>query len=129
MGLGNPIINEVGRLRSGWRLIIYIALFLALNFVVATVVRVAYVLTFNKLSPLPHAEYISDFLFRCMLLVLALVSGYLCAKFLEGLPWRSLGLTLHQGWFRDLVIGSLMGILTLAIAVGIGAVSGSLRFT
>ena len=129
MGLRNPIINEVGRLRSGWRLIIYVALFVALNFVVATVVRAAYVFVFYKLSPIPHAEYISDFLFRCILLVLALVSGYLCVRFLEALPWRSLGLTLHQGWFRDLVIGSLIGILTLVIAVGIGAATGSLRFT
>src|SRR5215510_1668790 len=113
MTLGAAFINEFGRLRSGWRLIIYVALFVALNFVAATVVRVAFALLFNKLPPIPHAEYISDFVFRCVLLLLALVSGYVCTKFLEGLPWRSLGLTLHAGWFRDLLIGSLLGILTL----------------
>ncbi len=129
MKLGNPFSNEFGRLRSGWRLLIYIVLFLALNFVVTTVVRIGFALLHNKLPPVPHAEYISDFVFRCVLLLLALLSGYLCARLLEGLPWRSLGLTLHAGWLRDLLIGSLCGILTLVIAVAICAAAGSLRFT
>ncbi|HKE58545.1 MAG TPA: type II CAAX endopeptidase family protein [Pyrinomonadaceae bacterium] len=129
MDLRTPFINEFGRLRSGWRLIIYVVLFVTLNFLAATVVRIAYAIAFNRLPTIPHAEYLSDFTFRCVLLVLALISGYVCTRFLEGLPWRSLGLTLHRGWFRDLLVGSIIGILTLAVAVAIGAAAGSLSFT
>ena len=37
---------------------------------------------------------------------------------LEDLPWRSLGLTFHQGWLRDLCVGFAIGFAALAVAVG-----------
>jgi membrane protease YdiL (CAAX protease family) len=48
---------------------------------------------------------------------------------LEQLPWRSLGLTLHPGWFRDLLIGSAIGFATLVVAVAIAMLGSGLRFS
>jgi membrane protease YdiL (CAAX protease family) len=62
-------------------------------------------------------------------LAAALGAGYLCARLLEGLPWRSLGMTLHERWLRDLVIGSAIGFAALALAVGIATVAGGLTFS
>jgi membrane protease YdiL (CAAX protease family) len=67
--------------------------------------------------------------YRISLVATALVAGYLCARFLEGLPWRSLGLTLHRGWFRDLVIGSAIGFAALAVGVGISMLGGGLHLS
>jgi membrane protease YdiL (CAAX protease family) len=103
-------------------------LFSAANLFAATVVRISYALLFNRLPHIPHAEYLQDVTFRIIFLLCALGAGYLCARFLEGLPWHSLGLTIHRGWLRDFVFGSLVGIITLAIAVGIATAAGSLSF-
>ena len=66
---------------------------------------------------------------RLFLLLSALGAGYFCTRFLEGLPWRALGLTLHKLWYRDLIVGAAIGILTLAAAVAIGFAVGGLRFS
>jgi membrane protease YdiL (CAAX protease family) len=113
-------INEFGRLRSGWRLLIFAAAFIALSILIATVLRVILVLIG------PHAssnvsKFIAEMVFRAGLLGAALGAGYVCARFLEGLPWRSLGLTLHRGWFRDLVFGFAIGFASLVVAVAVAS--------
>ena len=122
-------INEYGRLRSGWRLLVFVFAFIAAAFLLATVLRVFYVAVLAIIPQPPRANFVADFIFRIALLVAALGAGYLCARYLEGLPWRSLGLTLHPGWLRDLVIGSAVGFASLAVAVGIAAVGNGLEFS
>ncbi|HEU4435220.1 MAG TPA: CPBP family intramembrane glutamic endopeptidase [Pyrinomonadaceae bacterium] len=128
MGLHDVFINKVGRLRSGWRLALYVFALIALSFLLATIVRVVFVVGRDFVS-IPHASYFANATFRFMELAAALGAGYFCARILEGLPWRSLGLTLHEGWVRDLVIGSTIGITALAFGVGIAAAGGGLRFS
>src|SRR5689334_5867998 len=106
-------INNFGRLRSGLRLLVYVALIIVLWFFLTQILRVAYVFM------IPQPQFVADVIYRIGLLLIALGAGYLCARFLEELPWKSLGLTLHQGWFRDLLIGSVVGFASLAVAVGI----------
>ena len=122
-------INEFGRLRSGWRLVIFIVAFIALSFLVATALRVVYAILTTAGPALPHASFVSEIIFRAGLLIAALGAGYLCARFLEGLPWRSLGLTFHRGWLRDLLIGSVVGFASLVIAVAIASKGLSFSFT
>jgi Predicted metal-dependent membrane protease len=66
---------------------------------------------------------------RGLLTVCALVAGYLCAYLLEGLPWRSLGLTFKTRWFYDLVVGSIIGFVSICLGVAIAASAGGLKFT
>lgn len=121
-------INEFGRLRSGWRALIFSFAFFASLLVIATVLRVAYVALFT-FGPFPRFDFLPDFTFRVSLLAGALAAGYVCARWLEGLPWRSLGLTFHQNWLRDLLVGFAVGFVALALAVGIAASGGGLRFS
>lgn len=111
-------INEFGRLRSGWRLLIFAAAFIALIFLLTSVVRVVYFLT-GPHGPGGTADIIAEFVYRGVLLGAALGAGYFCTRFLEGLPWRSLGLTFHSGWLRDLIFGFVIGFATLVVAVAI----------
>ena len=112
-------LNDVGRLRSGWRVLIFLASFVAISYLIDTVLRVAYAVVREFAPATPHSGFIADVIFRFSLLGAALGAGYLCTRFLEGLPWRSLGLTFHTGWFRDLVIGFVVGFASLVIAVAI----------
>jgi uncharacterized protein len=77
---------------------------------------------------LPNRDFILEVIFRSGLLIAALGAGYLCARFLEGLPWRSLGLTFHRGWVRDFLIGSAVGFVSLAFAVAIAIKGLSFSF-
>src|SRR5689334_14139687 len=118
-----PFINDAGRLRSGWRILIFIFVFLG-------GIKISDVLV-RRLdwAALPRGYELLDLLARIFVLTSALVAGYLCVYILEGLPWRSLGLTFKTRWFYDLIVGSIIGFLSLCLAVAIAAAAGGLRFT
>jgi membrane protease YdiL (CAAX protease family) len=59
----------------------------------------------------------------------ALLAGFICTRWLEGLPWRALGLSLHPRWPRDFVFGSLVGFAALTLAIIIATVTGGISFT
>ena len=123
-------LNEVGRLRSGWRVLLFLFALLAIFFLIATFLWVGYVIFANAGGgSIPYGAVLADLVFRLNILVAALGAGYICARLFEGLPWRSLGLTFHQGWFRDLLIGCVIGFVALAVAVGIATAAGGLRFS
>jgi membrane protease YdiL (CAAX protease family) len=122
-------LNNVGRVRSGWRLITYTGLFVVLMFVATGALRVVYALAINLVPTLAPGEHFEDLIFRLTFLAGALLAGYICASFIEGLPWRSLGLTLHSRWLRDLILGSGIGVVSLALAAAIAFVAGGLKFS
>ena len=127
MKVSRIFINNVGRLRSGWRATIFVLCFIASTILITTVLRIGYALLHNAVPTLPYADTLADLVSRVALIFSALISGYLCARFLEALPWRSLGLTIHSGWLRDLVLGTVVGIVSLAIAVLIAVAGGGIR--
>lgn len=128
MDLRQFFINNFGRLRSGWRVLIFVLAFVATGFLITTALRVLYVLLHWASPNLRYADFIENVIYRFELLATALVAAYLCLKLLEGLPWRALGLTFHAHWIRDLLIGSLIGIASLALGVGVAFIGGGLRF-
>jgi uncharacterized protein len=129
MSLRDIFINKFGRLRSGWRVLIFIAAAIAVAWLVATALRVAYAIVLSVAPQLRQPRFIADMIFRLSVLATALIAGYLCALWLERLPWRSLGLTLHDGWFRDLLTGFVVGFVSLALAVGIATAWKGLSFS
>ena len=108
---------------------LYILLVTAVSFVLTMALRLAYLYSTEIGLALPRRSYVWDMLYRVSLLVTALVAGYLCARVLEALPWRSLGLTLHSRWFRDLVVGSAIGFAAIVAGVAIAMLGGGLRFS
>jgi len=122
-------INDFGRLRSGWRLLLYVFVFIAATFLITIALRTVYALVVGTGAPIPHSDFVFEIIYRVGLLAAALGAGYFCARLLEELPWRSLGLTLHQGWFKDLIIGSVIGLAALLIAVAVALIASGLRFS
>lgn len=121
-----PFINSAGRLRSGWRLGAFVIALAALMYFLGAVVRTALVAA--TLLHLKSNHLIDEVAFRMILLGSALLAGWLCTRWLEGLPWRALGLCFHSGWIRDLVFGSAIGGATLVVAALVAFVAGGLRF-
>ena len=120
--------NNVGRVRSGWRLAIFCGVFFVLAYVGTQALRLIYALIENVAPGLMRGNDVADLISRLMLLVLSLTAGYICARALEHLPWRSLGLTFHAKWLRDLIVGSVIGVGTLAIAAAVAFAGGGLSF-
>jgi membrane protease YdiL (CAAX protease family) len=125
----NIFFNEFGRLRSGWRVVLSVLAFFVVLFVLTVAVRILYALVATTGLTLSPRSPIFDFVYRFILLLAALGAGYLCARFLEGLPWRSLGLTLHRAWWRDLLIGSVIGFAAIVVAVAIAKLGGGLHLS
>jgi membrane protease YdiL (CAAX protease family) len=125
----NLFINDFGRLRSGWRLLVFVLVFIAILLTIATALWFAYWAWVRFGPTIPRSGFIADVIFRLTMLLGALGAGYVCARWLEGLPWRSLGLTFHHGWLRDLLIGFAIGFVALALTVVIAAAAGGLRFS
>jgi membrane protease YdiL (CAAX protease family) len=128
MDLQQVFTNHAGRLRSGWRLVVFTLIYVALLFLISTAVRIFYVIASLIAPGLRPGPYFENIAFRLILLAAALVVGYLCTRWLEDLPWRALGLSLHARWLRDFVVGSITGVASLALATGIATAGGGLRF-
>src|SRR6266404_3742480 len=129
MELRKLFINDVGRLRSGWRLLLFVFAFLGISFLLASGLRILYGIGHQYFPSGSLGALIADVIYRLTLLSSALGAGYLCTRLLEGLPWRALGVAFHAGWLRDLLIGSVVGIASLALAAAIATAAGGLRFS
>jgi membrane protease YdiL (CAAX protease family) len=129
MGIKQVFINSAGRLRSGWRLLVFVFIILILSFVFGAAAKKGSELLAQFAPARPVAHYIENVIFRLIFLVVALLAGYICTRWLEGLPWRALGLGLHAGWLRDFILGTTIGIASLALATAIATAAGGLRFT
>lgn len=129
MDFRSLFINGAGRPRSGWRLALFVLAFVAAFFILSSFLRVIYALAAYLAPGVSSARYLQDLGFRVLLTSSALVAGYICTRWLEGLPWRALGLWFHKNWVRDLLIGSAIGFASLALAVAIAAPGLSLSFS
>ena len=129
MDLKQVFINSAGRLRSGWRLLIFVLILVILSIFFGAVTRKAFGLLVHFTPSSGVARYLENFMFRMIFLLVALLAGFICTRFLEGLPWRALGLWFHARWVRDFLFGSVIGGVSLALATAIATASGGLSFT
>ncbi|MEP6568794.1 MAG: CPBP family intramembrane glutamic endopeptidase [Acidobacteriota bacterium] len=129
MDLKKVFINSAGRLRSGWRVLIFVLLFILLSFIFGAAAKALSTLVVHWALSSGVANYVENLIFRSVVLCTALLAGYVCTRWLEGLPWRALGLSLHEGWARDFMLGSLIGAVSLALATAIATAAGGLSFT
>lgn len=129
MEIPKVFINPIGRLRSGWRLLIFALLYLSLLFLFGVGAQIVYAVVLQVVPSPRLGNYLESALLRFTLLAAALIAGFICTRWLEGLRWRALGLWLHPGWLRDLLIGTAIGIASLALATSIATAGGGLSFT
>lgn len=129
MEQANILFNNSGRLRSGWRVVIFVVVFVAMLFLLTTVARIGYALLISAVPSFGPKTFVQEMIFRGGFLLAALAAGILCNRLLESLPWRAIGIALHRKWLRDFLVGSAIGILSLALAAAIGAIGGGLSFS
>lgn len=129
MDLKQVFINSAGRLRSGWRLLVFVLIFVVLSVLFGAATRKVAELAVQFVPRRGVAHYLENVIFRLVFLIVALLAGYICTRGLEGLPWRALGLWFHARWVRDFFLGSVIGVASLALAAAIATAGGGLSFT
>ena len=111
-----------GKLRSGWRFAIFAVAYIFVS-IGLTVPTAAVVIGLRLQGP-------DVFLISSIVsLIPALVIGWLCGRFLEGVPYRALGASFNHGWAKHFLVGSVLGALSLSFASGIAAAFGDLDFS
>ena len=109
-------------------MLVFALVFVAMLFIIGTAARIVYAVVLQVVPNPRLGSYLANILFRLTFLAAALVGAFICTRWLEGLPWRAIGLLLHEGWLRDLIFGSAIGIASLALATGIATAGGGLTF-
>ena len=118
--------NEFGRLRSGWRFALFLFAYVFLSLFVAEGVNFLLVRL-----PIGFSEdgllgfFVPVFIFAALSIVL----GWLCGKFLEGLPFRALGIWLTKNWLKDFWLGVLFGAASILAAACVAVLFGNMSFS
>ena len=115
--------NDFDRLRSGWRLAVFLAVFIFVALILGLIV-----VTILDAFQIPSGAGSMMFLVvnGAVSLIPALFVGWLCGRFLEGLPYRALGAWFTKYWLTHFVLGLLIGGVTIGTAVLIAVVLGGL---
>ncbi len=120
----NFFFNEHGRVRSGWRFLIFQLLFVIFGFPYGIAIE----LFLKNLSIVYYKGSVLSFVVpNFILLSLALFFGWLCGKFLEALPFRALGAWFTKNWLRDFGFGLAIGAASIGFAVLLAILLGGMR--
>jgi membrane protease YdiL (CAAX protease family) len=128
MELKDIFLNQAGRLHSGWRLAVFCVLFLVIMELDIQLLSVIW-----QLAPYAVGRVLGSnwgFVVQAvsLLIIPAMLAGFVCSKFLEDLPLRSLGWPINRSWLRDFLSGSLVGAASLLLAAAVAILSGGFHF-
>ncbi len=131
MEIQDLIFNRAGRLRSAWRFAAFVVAYLVAFMAVRALMLVGMGLFlsregFDRLFD-GYAGWAIQSVF--FIFLPAALAAWACGRVLEDLPWRALGWALHRGWARDLLLGLLLGVVSLGVAALVGVVTGSYRLS
>ncbi len=115
--------NQFGRVRSGWRVIIFLLAFVFVSSLFGAIMEAILSrspLGFNKggLSGFVVPNFI--------LLTLSIFVGWLCGRFLENLPFRAIGCWFTKNWLKDLFFGLALGAISILFAAFIAIIFGGM---
>jgi len=117
-------VNQIGRLRSGWRAFIFLSSFLFLSSVLIFVGLA--LIAELKDAPTGILPLLFNF---AVYLCTALFLGWIYGRVLEGVPFRSMGCAFTSGWAGHLGSGVLIGLISLVLTVIIATAAGGLQFS
>ena len=114
-----------GRLRSGWRAVVFLIVFLCSAFVL-TLVEEALVggVAADEVTGQTYYTMVNS----SGLLLVALLIGGVLTRALEGKPFKTLGASFTNGWLKHWAVGCVLGALALLISVSIPYFAGSENF-
>lgn len=122
--------NGAGRLRSVWRAAVFTVAYMAATSAGFVGVNVAAAILLPRETSrwLLVESWLGFAVQSIVLFVPAALVGWGCARFIEEMPWRSLGWALHRGWLRDTLFGLAVGAGAVCLAALVGWAAGGYSF-
>lgn len=114
-----------GVLRSGWRASIFFFFFVLSATMLGILSTSVLVASGISSSSAPRIFFLVNGLTS---LIPAIAIGWICGKYLEKLPFETLGISLKGPWIWNLTVGSIVGMATISLAVFVAAIVGGLKF-
>lgn len=124
--MNDLVFDKSGRLRSGWRAVIFFVAFAVLAF---ALIGVSVVVIAQFRIPETAALPLRIAIPFAISAALALLIGRACARLFERLPYRSLGASFTRGWLPHFVIGCAVGGVAFLIALIVTMVSGGIHIS
>jgi len=125
MKFSDILFNQYGNLRSGWRFAVF--LFGLFSFLIVCGIFIGAVIHLLPVNLTDNGSI--GFVVQSLVMLTASIAvGWLCGKYLEHLPFRALGCWFVKGWAKDLVLGLVLGALTICLAALITVASGATTF-
>jgi uncharacterized protein len=128
MEVHNFFFGKDGHLRSGWR-----ATFFAVAFLVCAQLLELTASAVTHLTGGLRGGFWGDVLpFVIGAVVLfssATLVGWGCGAIFEESPFSALGWWPHRGWFKNALLGSLLGAASLLLGAGLTAITRGIRFS
>ena len=118
-------INEFGRLRSGWRLTIFLILFAFFGGAFGSAAEFTMKQTAVDSS---QGSVLYLVINGFLSFVIALSVGWFCGKYLENLPFRALGAWFTRNWLKDFGLGLFFGAFSISVAALTAYIFGGLSF-
>src|SRR2546423_13903148 len=81
MELSDIFINDAGRLRSGWRFAIFVAVYLLLLFLITGVFQAVLYFSPRAIRQAGSGDYASEFISAAIFFLIAAIAGLICKKF------------------------------------------------
>lgn len=123
MDVNGVFFDGEQRLRSGWRVAVFIIQYAVLAAIVATIAASFLAVAGAEPPTGPHAFAYTSI----VALVPATIAGWLCGRWLESLPIAALGVSLSLKALRNFAFGILLGAASLALAVALAAMLADYR--
>jgi uncharacterized protein len=117
------LVQQDGRLRSLWRLVLFVLVFLVLFWLQARVLVAVFPI---RLSPDQLLELLV--VQGVLMLTSALLAGWALLRWVDRRPLRSLGFGLDRHVPRDLAVGIGFGAVALVVVVGLLALAGAYQY-
>ncbi len=125
MNSSEIFINQHGRVRSGWRFAVFLITLFALLSVLG---GIGGAIIFYLPIGFSENSLLALVIPFVLLLTVAVFAGWLCGRFLEGLPFRALGVWFTKNWLTDLVLGLILGAVSIGFAALITVIFGATSF-
>ena len=114
------------RLRSGWRVTIYFAVLALPNLILSSLFKASPSASAATVSNTFDVSWAMVAVYLVMNVWVVFVS-MAAFRSLDGASWQAWGYALHPGWSRDLFIGLLVGLLMIAVVIGLQVLGSGTR--
>jgi len=126
----NPTTNQ---LRGIWKIIIFLLAFLAILSALNIMILLPIYLLAGIRTPdevtARFGSYWPMAFNWCMFLVALLIASWGATRWLDHRPFKTIGFELHKGWWKELLLGLLAGMVILAVVVLLLRLTGRLSFS